>query len=286
MTLRIQHLSLPDGLRLEVAEQGASDGLPVLLLHGVTDSWRSFEPLLPHLPDSWRLIVPSQRGHGASDKPIDAYRTRQFAADAAALIESLGLAPAIVVGHSMGAVHAMRLALDRPELVRGLVGVGAFARFADKAEVLEFHRSTIVPLTDPVPYALAEEFQRSTLAREVPATLLQTMIEQSLMVPARVWRESFAGLLEDDFSDELGRISAPTLLLRGADDVLVPQADTDALLRAMPHAQHITWDGFGHAPHWEAPQRVAEALVHFVHHVASLPRAGTAAACSTHQARF
>ena len=271
MNPQLRQLDLPGGLRLEYAEQGPPDGLPVLLLHGLADSWRSFEPMLPYLPARWRVIAPSQRGHGGSDKPDGAYRTCDFAADAAALIEALALAPVVAVGHSMGAANAMRLAIDNPAHVRGLVGVGAFAGFGDKAGLVEFFDNLIAPLADPVPPALADAFRRRTLARKVPQALLQTMVEQSLMVPARVWRGAFAGLFEDDLRDELHRVGVPVLLLRGGGDTLVPASDTDALLRAMPHAQQITWPGFGHAPHWEAPRRFAEALAHFVHHVGNVP---------------
>ncbi len=82
---RVRTLRLPNGLQLEFAEQGAPADTTVLLLHGSTDSWRSFEALLPLLPAHWHVIAPSQRGHGRSDKTASDYGTRAFAADAAAL---------------------------------------------------------------------------------------------------------------------------------------------------------------------------------------------------------
>jgi pimeloyl-ACP methyl ester carboxylesterase len=116
----LRFIELSTGVRLEVAEQGDPHGLPVLLLHGLGDSWRSFETVMAHLPESLRVFAPSQRGDGDPGRP-GACRTRDFAAHAAALVEALPLRRALVVGHSMGAVHAMRLAIDRPELSSGLV---------------------------------------------------------------------------------------------------------------------------------------------------------------------
>jgi non-heme chloroperoxidase len=127
---RLSHLRLHDGLQFEYAEQGPRGGPTVLMLHGITDSWRSFEPVLPLLPAHWHVVALSQRGHGGSDKTPRRYRTEDFAADAAAFARALDLAPMIVVGHSMGAANALRLALDAPELVQGLVLAGAFARFS------------------------------------------------------------------------------------------------------------------------------------------------------------
>lgn len=259
-----QTLKLGNGLQLEYVEQGPRGGPTLLLLHGITDSWRSFEPLLPHLPADWHVLALSQRGHGGSDKPVGAYRTRDFAADAAAFAQALGLPPLVVVGHSMGATNAMRLAIDHPALVRGLVGAGAFASFGDKTELKHFISTEIAPLADPIPRALAQAFQLDTLARPVAPGLLDTAIDESLRVPAHVWREAFAQLLRDDFVSELPRIGAPTLLVQGSADAFVPAADTDRLLQQLPHARASVWPGAGHAMHWEEPARFAAELMHFV----------------------
>ena len=72
-------------------------GMPVVMMHGITDSWRSFESVMAHLPASFHVFALSQRGHGESDRP-GSYRQRDFAGDAAAFIEALDLGPALVVG--------------------------------------------------------------------------------------------------------------------------------------------------------------------------------------------
>jgi non-heme chloroperoxidase len=263
-TPSIRTQRLPSGLALEYAEQGPKGGPTLLMLHGITDSWRSFEPVMPHLPADWHVIAMSQRGHGGSDKPAGPYRTRDFASDAAALVRALGLPPLVVVGHSMGSANAMRLALDEPGLVRGVVAAGAFASFADKAGLVDFIRSEIEPLTDPIPRALAQAFQEDTLARPVPAALLDTAVDESLRVPAQVWREAFAALLADDFSAELQHLRAPTLLVQGGRDNFVPATDTERLLQVLPQARAAVWAEAGHAVHWEEPERFAAELVHFV----------------------
>lgn len=261
---RMRTERLPNGLQLEFAEQGEPGGSAVMLLHGSTDSWRSFEAVLPLLPPSWHVIVPSQRGHGRSDAPPGDYGTRAFAADAAALAQGLGLPPLVVVGHSMGAANAMRLAIDRPERVRGLVAIAAFAHFADKPDLVAFHRGEIVPLTDPVPYELAQQFQRSTVAGAVAPGWMHAMVAESLQLPAQVWRAMFAGLLQDDFSAELHRVRVPTLLAWGDRDAYVPRSDQDWLLGALPDAHLSLYPGVGHALHWEQPEAVVRDLQAFV----------------------
>jgi non-heme chloroperoxidase len=260
---RLRQVTLANGLTLECAERGEPGGVPVLLLHGITDSWRSFEPVLPWLPGHWHTIAVSQRGHGGSARPAGGFGTRDFAADAAALIEALELPPVVVVGHSMGAAVALRLAIDRPELVRGVVAAGGFASFSDKAELVAFIGS-ILALGDTVPREVAERFQRDTLAGPVADGLIETMVDECLRTPAAVWRAAFAGLLEDDFSAELGSVRVPVLLTWGDADAFAPEADQQRLARELQLATRRVYPGVGHALHWERPERFALDLVRFV----------------------
>jgi non-heme chloroperoxidase len=262
-SFRVARLRLRNDLQFEYAEQGPRGGPTVLMLHGITDSWRSFEPVLPLLPARWHVIALTQRGHGGSDKTPRSYHAEDFAADAATFARALDLAPMIVVGHSMGAANALRLALDAPELVRGLVLAGAFASFSDKADLVAFHRDTIAPLTDPVPRALAEAFQRDTIESPVAPGLIETMVDESLRAPAHVWRAAFASLFDDHFSAMLHRIDVPTLIAWGDADRFVPAADGQRLWHAMPRARLSVYADSGHALHWEQPARFARELVTF-----------------------
>lgn len=259
-----QRATLPSGLSLEYVTHGDADGVPVVLLHGVTDSWRSFEPLLPHLPASIRAVAVTQRGHGDSDKPDDGYRASDFARDIAELLDVLDVPSAIIVGHSMGATHAARMALDHPHRVRGLVLLGAFASYQQSLEAVEFHRDAVASLIDPVPQSLAREFQQSTLAQPVSSDYFETVVTESLKPPARVWRATFDALLDDECAAEWEAIAAPTLLLWGARDAFSRLVQQYALVEAIAHTQFIMYERAGHALHWEEPARVAADIAAFV----------------------
>src|SRR5262249_53425143 len=164
---RLKSVELPHKVTLQYVEQGDPAGVPVLLLHGVTDSWHSFEPVLPHLPSSLHAFALTQRGHGDSDRPLG-YRTRDFAADVAEFVKALGVGPTVIVGHSMGATNAQRFVIDHPERALGLVLAGTFAGYRSNPMVLELWESTIARLTDPVDPGFVREFQESTLAKPVP----------------------------------------------------------------------------------------------------------------------
>jgi pimeloyl-ACP methyl ester carboxylesterase len=97
----------------------------------------------------------------------------------------------------------------------------------------------------------------------VSPAFLDTVVAESLKVPARVWRAAFAGFLEDDCLNDLGKISAPTLLLWGTRDALCSRGDEDALLQAIPGSRLVAYEGAGHALHWEEPERFAADVAAF-----------------------
>ena len=238
--------------------------MPVILLHGVTDSWRSFEPVLPHLPRSLRVFAITQRGHGDSSRPVEGYRYVDLSEDVRAFMDAQRLRAAVIVGHSLGSMVAQRFAIDHPDRTLGLVMMGSFKALPTNTIVRDLWDSTIVTLADPVSDAFVRDFQQSTLARPVPPAFFETVVRESLKVPARVWRETFAGFLEEDHAAALGRIAAPTLILAGARDAFTSAEEQDALRAAIAGARLVTYEDAGHALHWEEPRRAAADVVAFV----------------------
>jgi non-heme chloroperoxidase len=264
----VKFVELPTRVELPYVEQGDAEGVPVVLLHGITDSWRSFEPVLPYLPRSIRAFALTQRGHGDASRPPADYHPRDFAADVAAFLDSQGLESAVIAGHSMGSTVALRFALDWPERTLGLVPMGTFVRYQTNPVMVEFWESVVSGLTDPIDRGVAREFQESTLAGPIPVAFLETAIAESLKVPARVWRDGFAGLLEDEHVTRLSDIAAPTLLVWGDQDAFVPESDQETLLRTIVGSRLEIYRGTGHAVHWEEPARFAADVSAFVKRLA------------------
>lgn len=258
----IHSAKLATGVQLEYSEQGDPDCVPVLLLHGATDSRRSWDPVLPHLPRSIRAIALSQRGHGNSEQRPDAgYRIEDMADDAAALIDELRLGPAIVAGHSMGGWVAQQLAIAYPERVRGVLLEAAFGTARKSPEVEAFLQE--VAAMPEITEEFAREFQQSTIANPLPPGLLDTVVAESMKLPAWLWRELFGGFLEIDLLPRLGSIAAPTLLVWGDRDEFITRADQDRLLGALPNSLLEVYEGIGHAVHWDDPERFAAELAAF-----------------------
>ena len=259
----LKSVKLPNRITLQYAEQGNTDGVPVVLLHGYTDSWRSFELALPRLPESIRAFALSQRGHGDSEKPAAGYLPRDFAADVAAFMDALKLKRAIIVGHSMGSAVAQRFALDYPERICGLVLIGSFTTVRGHEGVKQLWDATIAKMTDSVDPSFIREFQKSTLNTVVPAAFFDAVVLESAKVPAHVWRAALAGLMETDFSADLGKISVPTLIVWGDRDSFFGRSEQDALTSAIKGSKLLVHSGVGHAPHWEDPKRFATELTSF-----------------------
>jgi non-heme chloroperoxidase len=264
MTPFIKSAELPNGVVLSYAEQGNESGVPVILLHGVTDSWRSFELVLPLFSRSIHAFAVTQRGHGDSSHPQSGYSFSDFAGDLAAFMEVAKIEKAVIVGHSMGSSVAQRFAIDHSERVRGLVLVGSFASMRGNPVVQEFWDSTVSKITDPVDPGLVRAFQESTINSSVPAEFYEMVVLESLKVPARVWLEAFGGFPAHDLSGELGKIKAPTLIVWGEQDAFCPRADQDTLKSSISGSRLVVYSGTGHAVHWEQPRRFVSDLEAFI----------------------
>jgi pimeloyl-ACP methyl ester carboxylesterase len=261
-----RYVTLATGVRLNYVERGDPRGTPVILLHGYTDSRRSYDRVLSLLPPSYHVFALTHRGHGDSSKPDAGYTPSHFAADLAAFLDVMRIESAVIVGHSMGSTVAQRFAIDYPSRTHALVLEAAFFPSPHNEAIREFfqHVSTF---TDPVDAKTVREFQQSTLTRPVPSEFFERIVNESQKVPARVWKAALEPYLTVEFSDRLTEVTAPTLLVWGDRDAFTGRAEQDRLNRAMTSSRLTVYGGTGHCPHWEEPERFAADVVAFVRSV-------------------
>jgi pimeloyl-ACP methyl ester carboxylesterase len=248
---------LREGLELPYVEPGDPNGVPVVLLHAWLESLRCFDQLMAVLPERIRAFAFDQRGHGDAAKPAAGYGLHDFADDVGAFMDAVGLDTAVLVGASSGGYVAQRFAVDDPGRTLGLALLGSprslrgpRPRFADVLATLE----------DPIDAAFVRALSEGMVGREVPEVVMSTLREGNLKVPARVWRDAFEGLLAAEPPLNTGRISAPTLIVWGGRDSLLPRADQEAMAAEIPGARLVIYDDVGHLPVIEAPERVAAEL--------------------------
>ena len=252
--------SLSTGVTLRYAAQGDPAGVPVVLLHGYSDSHPSYAPLMAKLPDHIRAYALTTRGHGDSDKPLHGYALADHVADVAAFLDIAGHEAAVIVGHSFGSYTAQQFAIDHPERTVALVLLGAF-RAVDGTEELE---AAIAELEDPVPPEFARAFQESTITGPLPDGFLEQAVAESCKLPARVWKAALAGVVEAAPPTDTGLITAPTRIIWGDRDQYCPRGDQLLLADAIPGAELLVYEGTGHAVHWEQPARVAADVAAFI----------------------
>jgi non-heme chloroperoxidase len=264
--IRFATTQLATGPRLHYAEQGDPTGEVIVFLHGYSDSWFSFSRVLPLLSPEYHAFALTQRGHGDSDKPQCCYTPEDFAADVDAFMDAVGLEEATVVGASTGALFAERVALSYPHRLSRLVLVGAQTP-ANENEALLGLREEVRALEDPVPPEFIRAFQESTIHQPVPQEFLDTVVSESLKLPARVWRdymEQAALSIDHDYVLELREINVPTLILWGEQDPLFPREEQEQLAGAIPDATLKVYPETGHAVHWDRPEWVVRDLEEFM----------------------
>jgi non-heme chloroperoxidase len=251
------------GIRLRYAVQGDPAGPPVILLHGYSDSWYSFSPVLPLLPERYRVYALDLRGHGGSDQPRAGYHMADLAADVLAFMDAKRIPGAVIVGHSLGTFVAQYVARAAPDRVSGLVLI-AGGPSVRQIDGLDEFTAAVHSLQDSVPLEFIRQFQASTVYQPLPDSFMARVVAESQVLAPHVWRGIMDGMLASGPVAPGGGHRIPTLLLRGDRDVVFPQSAHNALVALHPDAQAKVYPETGHAIHWERPAAVAEDLVEFL----------------------
>lgn len=261
--LSAHRIGLPTGVELEYVEKGDPAGQAVVLLHGLSDSWRTWQRNLPLLSPIYHTYALSQRGHGDSSKPRTGYSLADLAGDVIAFMDRLDIEAATLVGHSMGSFVAHQVAVNHPLRVQRLVLIGSAPTMVNNPALPEFN-AYVQTMQDPIDAEFVREFQASTAFNPIPAAFLDTVVAESLKLPATVWQQLFADFLVEDHSARLGSITAKTLIMCGDRDEYFPLAGQHELHTAIRDSRLLIYAASGHSPHWEWPQRFVDDLSIFL----------------------
>ena len=264
-----EHRVATRGITLNVREAG--QGTPIILLHGITANAAVWDPVLALLQDSFRVVSVDQRGHGHSDKPAAGYGGDAYAQDVLDLIDALGGAPAIVVGHSLGARNSVLAAVAQPDRVAGVVAVdftpfiepevlealearvkGGDRVFTSRREIVEYLAGRYPLMPRDAVERRAQHGYREDQGRFVP------------LADAAAMAATAAGLRED-FEPAVAQVRKPVLLVRGSESKLVSAAAFERTRRLRPDLPSLV---VPHADHYvpeEAPVAIAHAIRGFAH---------------------
>ncbi|WP_310568673.1 alpha/beta fold hydrolase [Gemmatimonas sp.] len=262
-----RHLTI-NGVRLWVEDTGGN-GPPVLFSHGLLWSTRMWDAQVTALRSRYRCIAWDHRGQGQSDVPnVRAISIEDCYADAVALIEQLGVAPVHIVGLSMGGFVAMRLAARRPDLVRSCVLLETSAE-AEPPEHVPRYRTL---------NRVARWFGLRMVANKVmPIMFGRTFLTDPARAAERdMWRERLSrnrrdiwravnGVIErQPIMPELSRITAPTLIMVGDEDVATVPLKSERMHAAIRGSKLVRIPHAGHSSSVEAPVHVTAAIESWV----------------------
>jgi non-heme chloroperoxidase len=255
---------LATGVTLHYAERGDPTGEAIIFLHGYSDSWFSFSRVLPLISPEYHAFALTERGHGDSDKPQCCYTVDDFATDVDAFMDALSIEEGTLVGGSGGGFIAQRVALDYPHRVSRLALIAAGATLVNNEAVMGLGEEMLA-LEDPISPEFVREFQESMMYHPGPDEFLDTVVSESLKLPARVWRDYWEGVALAPYdAARLGEIKVPTLILWGEQDIIFSREDQEQLAAAIPGATLKVYPETGHAVHWDRPEQVVRDLEAFM----------------------
>jgi 3-oxoadipate enol-lactonase len=258
-----------NGVELFYTERG--EGPAVVFSHGLLWTHAMFEPQLKALADRFRVIAYDHRGQGQSEVP-DARCTdmETLSRDAVALIGALDAGPCHFVGLSMGGFVGMRVAARHPELVRSLTLMDTAADPEPRRNVPKYRIMNLVARTLGVNKLLAARVMPilfgHTFLNDPARAVERDALRSELMGRKKSIYKAVNGVIERAplSPAELRAISAPTLVLWGSEDVAIKRHRAVAMAEAISGAEFVEIPAAGHTATLEQPERVTEALAHFL----------------------
>jgi pimeloyl-ACP methyl ester carboxylesterase len=239
-----------DGAEISYVEQGSGNAR-LLFVHGWQADHTVWNDVIANLGAGARSVAVDLRGSGASNGARGPYNLQRYTDDLRELIETLGIGPVVVVGHSMGATVALRLAVDAPELVSGLILIAPVpaggAGFSPKGA--DYLRATAGDA------AAARKWLSAMFAGETDAAVLQRLCDAAGKTPRDAALESFESWSNADFAEATRTISAPAIVVAPERDN--PETYQRKVAALLPNARFVEMPDCGHYAIVERPSEIA-----------------------------
>jgi 3-oxoadipate enol-lactonase len=257
----------PDGVPLAVTVSGA-DGPPLVMIPGLGAVRRVYSPIVPLLARQLRVAVFDPRGTGQSGTSPGPFTLTQLAADAVAVLDELGWERAAVFGASMGGMVAQWVALDHPgrvwRLLLACTGPGAaHAVPADRDATRALLGKGASTPADAYRLATSVLYERGWADAHREEVEAEIAYRGANPVRGQAFSAQYAAVRLHDSWERLPGITAPTLVLHGTADVVMPPENGRLLARRIPNARWLPLEGRGHLFWHEDPQTSADAIARF-----------------------
>ena len=246
---------------VEVAytEDGPADAPVVVLSNSLGASRGMWDPQVPALAERYRVVAYDTRGHGDSPSPAGPWSLDDLVDDVVALLDRLGVQRAHVAGLSLGGMTALRLAAREPARVDRLVALATSAK-PDPQGFLDRAAAARSGGTAPLASTVVSRWLTPGYAAEHPDLVarLEAMIAGADDEGYALCCEVVAAV---DLREDLGRITAPTLVVSGAEDPALPPPHQQAIAEGIAGASLVSVSPGAHLPNLEQPLEVTGALL-------------------------
>ena len=259
---------------LEIAYTVFGAGQPLLLITGIGYGAWFWHKIVPSLAEHYQVVAFDNRGAGESDKPIGPYTVPMLAADTAGLLDWLGPKNVYILGHSLGGFIAQELAVTRPDLVSKLILASANH---GGAKVIPITPEAMQLLTDRsgdpvelikrgIAIAGAPGFaeRQPAVAAELIAYRLTNPVPPAQYTAKVMAGAGMGALTDSQVAGRMSAINAPTLILFGEFDRVVPPGNANLMADKLPNAQIKILPGTGHIFPIEDPMATVNAIVEFL----------------------
>jgi 3-oxoadipate enol-lactonase len=254
---------MSDAVDVHYRIDGPAEGPPLLMINSLGADLAMWEPQVPRLSAGRRMIRYDARGHGLSPVPPGRYGLADLGRDALALLDRLGIASADVCGLSLGGMTAMWLAANAPQRVNRLVLCCTSALLGPPQSWAQRAATVLEHGTGAVAGAVVSRWVTPGFAAANPGVTAR-LREMIAATPAIGYAGSCAAIEEMDLRADLGRISATTLVIAGAQDPATPPEHGAAIAHAIPDARFAVLENAAHLGTYEqadaADRLILEAL--------------------------
>jgi pimeloyl-ACP methyl ester carboxylesterase len=259
-----------EGKRMNYVDVGSGEGPPIVFIHGLSGSWQNWLENLPYFAQKRRCVAMDLPGFGHSEMPREKISISRYAHQVDALCEQLDLGKCIVVGNSMGGFVTAELEIQHPQRVDRACLVAAAG-----ISITNLRRRPLLT-TARIAGALGAASAAQTrfmvtrprlrwvftnfVFRHPTRIATDLMYEQVRGAGKPGLYDALDALTSYDFRDRLPEIEAPTLIIWGEHDMLVPVEDAHEFERLIPQSRTVILDDTGHVPMLERPTKFNELL--------------------------
>jgi pimeloyl-ACP methyl ester carboxylesterase len=260
---------------VDIGEQG--EHRPIVFIHGLSGQWQNWLENIPRFAQQRRVVAMDLPGFGMSDMPNDKISIELYGNFVAEMCERLKLAPAVLVGNSMGGFVAAEVAIRVPDVVERLMLLSS----AGVSQIDIARRPLMAAAKVAGLLATANVAQKRWVARRRvlrhwimslicrhPSGIKADAMFEGLMKGADKpgFESALRGTVEYDFRDRIPQIGAPTLVVWGEKDMIIPVKDADVFVSMIEGARKVVMKDTGHVPMFERPTTFNDVLEEFLHY--------------------